>query len=160
MKSRLAVFILFLLITTDQLLSGEGKKIIADNEVISSKFRQWNDILPEDRVYIQTDKPFYSPGETIWYSVFVRDALTLKPSLKSEIVHLELINPKGSIEKSYALVARNGIAKGDIDITTDAPGGLYTIKAYTNWQKNDRDPAFFTKEIQVQAVMLPRLKMR
>lgn len=160
MNSRLAVFIVALLIATSQLFSADVKKTINDGELISSKFRQWNDILPEDRLYIQTDKPFYSPGETIWYSVFVRDALSLKPSLKSDIVHLELINPKGSVEKTYQLIAHNGIAKGDFDLAADAPGGLYTIKAFTNWQKNDHDTSFFTKEIQVQAVMLPRLKMK
>jgi alpha-2-macroglobulin-like protein len=160
MIGRLAVFVLVLLLATNHLFSADVKKKISESELVSSKFRQWHDILPEDRVYLQTDKPFYSPGETIWYSVFVMDALSMKPSSKSDIVHLELINPKGSIEKSYVLIAHKGIAKGEFQLSTDAPGGLYTIKAFTNWQKNDPDPAFFTKEIQVQTVMLPRLKMK
>ena len=37
-------------------------------------------------------------------------------------------------------------------------GGIYKVKAYTNWQKNAND--FFEKEIQVQKVVLPRLKMK
>jgi len=39
-----------------------------------------------------------------------------------------------------------------------APGGLYKVKAYTNWQKNDS--TFFEKDLTVQDVVLPALKMK
>jgi hypothetical protein len=133
---------------------------IFNSKELHKVFKSWNDSLPEDRIYVQCDKPFYSPGETIWFSVFIRDAATFKASAKSDIVYVELINPKGSVEKVLTLIAKKGIAKGDISLTDEIAGGLYTLKAYSNWQKNDPDPAFFTKEIQVQAVVLPRLKMK
>jgi hypothetical protein len=90
----------------------------------------------------------------------MRDGRTLKPSSRSDIAYVELINPKGSIEKQVALIGKNGMAPGDFALGPDLPGGLYALKAYTNWQKNDADPAFFIKEIQVQDVVLPRLKMK
>jgi alpha-2-macroglobulin-like protein len=136
----------------------EPVKAIVDG--LSSQFKFWNDTLPEDRVYVQCDKPFYSPGETIWFTAFVRDAATLRPSTKSDIVYAELINPKGSVEKKVALIAKNGLAPGDFSLDEGVPGGLYSLKVYTNWQKNDPAPAFFVKEIQVQDVVLPRLKMK
>jgi hypothetical protein len=116
--------------------------------------------LPEDRVYLHLDRPFYRPGETIWFSAYVRDGETFRPSQNSDIVHVEIIDPKGTVETTLNLVARNGQARGDYTLNPDAPGGLYKLKAYTNWQKNDADPAFFIKEIQVQDVVLPRLKMK
>jgi len=127
---------------------------------IRSQFLQWQKAFPEDRVYAMCDKPFYAPGETIWFSVFVREGSTLAPSVKSEIVHVELLNPKGSVEKKLTLFAKKGIASGDLTLAEEGPGGLYTLKVYTNWQKNDPDPAFFVKELQVQEVVLPRLKMK
>lgn len=123
-------------------------------------FGRWNQALAEDRVYLHLDRPFYRPGETIWFSAYVRDGGTFRPSHHSDIVHVEIIDPKGTVETTLHLVVRKGQARGDYTLNADAPGGLYRLKAYTNWQKNDADPAFFIKEIQVQDVVLPRLKMK
>ncbi len=125
-----------------------------------NKQEQFNNTLPEDRVYLHADKPMYKPGETIWFSAYVRNGKDLKSSLKSDIVHVELINPKGAVEKALNLIAKNGVAQGDFELGEEAVGGLYKIKTYTEWQKNDPDPAFFEKDIQVQKVVLPRLKMK
>lgn len=159
MKFRIALLIA--LFSAIALLFAKQEELIPINsKTLSNIFKTWNDSLPEDRIYVQCDKPFYSPGETIWFSVFIRDAKTFKASGKSDIVYVELINPKGSVEKVLTLVAKKGVAKGDVDLTSEIAGGIYSLKAYSNWQKNDPGPAFFVKEIQVQAVVLPRLKMK
>lgn len=131
------------------------------NEVIREiveKFIAVNKERPEDRVYLHFDKTFYKPGETIWLKAYVRNGNNLKASAQSDILHLELINPKGSVEKELSLITKNGTASGDFLLDESIAGGLYKIKAYTNWQKNEN--IFFEKEIQVQAVVLPRLKMK
>jgi hypothetical protein len=158
---RLKISVLVALFAAIALLSAKQDEVIQFSaKTLGASFKKWNDSIPEDRIYVQCDKPFYNPGETIWFSVFIRDAATFKASTKSDIVYAELINPKGSIEKTLSLIAKKGIASGDFTLTDDIPGGLYTLKAYSSWQKNDPDPAFFVKEIQVQDVVLPRLKMK
>lgn len=127
---------------------------------LEEKLNNYNSNFPEDRVYLQTDKPFYKPGEDVWFSAFVRNGSDFKPSEKSEILYAELINPKGNVEKTIKLIARNGKSNGDFHIDSSMPGGIYKIKAYTNWQKNEKDPHFFEKELTVQKVVLPRLKMK
>ena len=151
---------MFLLLTFSFIFAKQDKKIGELTDSLSVKFKQWNDSLPEDRVYIQCDKPFYFPGESIWFTAYIRDAASLKASSKSDILHVELINPKGSVEKKISIIGKNGIARGDFELNNDIPGGIYTLKAYTNWQKNDPDPAFFIKEIQIQETVLPSLKMK
>lgn len=119
-----------------------------------------NEERPEDRVYACLDKPFYAPGETIWFSAFVRNATDLAPSAKSEIVRAELINPKGEVEMQYKVpVNKVGIAKGDFKLPNDLPGGQYIFQAYTLWQTNEKNPTIFSKKIQIQKVILPKLKM-
>ncbi len=115
---------------------------------------------PEDRIYLQFDKPFYKPGEDIWFAAYVRDAASMKKSDKSEILYVDLINPKGNVQQSHKLVAFNGLTKGDFHIDENLPGGLYKIKAYTKWQDNQEDAFVFEKDLQVQAVVLPNLKMK
>lgn len=160
MKFKSAVFVAALFFAIVSIFAKQDDLTAMTSNVLSNIFKTWNDSLPEDRVYVQCDKPFYSPGETIWFSVFIRDARTFKASGKSDIVYVELINPKGSVEKVLTLVAKKGVAKGDVDLTDEIAGGIYSLKAYSNWQKNDPNPPFFVKEIQVQAVVLPRLKMK
>jgi alpha-2-macroglobulin-like protein len=124
------------------------------------KLKAYTSHLPEDRVYLQTDKPFYEPGDDIWISALLRDGESLKPSTKSDIVYVELLNPKGTVERKINLITKNGKATGDFNLDHEALGGLYKIKAYTNWMKNNGEDNFFIKEIQIQDIVLPNLKMK
>ncbi len=127
---------------------------------ITGQLKKVNDNRPEDRVYVQLDKPFYKPGENIWFTAFVRESNFFNPSTKSDIVYVELIDPKGNISTKHTLIAKAGIAKGDFQLESNAPGGIYKVKAYTLWQENDVHSQAFIKTIQVQNVVLPRLKMK
>ncbi|MBL7883017.1 MAG: hypothetical protein JNL69_03040, partial [Bacteroidia bacterium] len=107
-----------------------------DNDFIRSikkKLSAYNEQLPQDRVYLQFDKPMYEPGDNIWFSAFVRDGASLKASTKSDIVHVEFLNPKGTVEKTINIIAKNGVAAGDFSLDEEALGGIYKVRAYTNW---------------------------
>ncbi|MBL0328806.1 MAG: hypothetical protein IPP64_05155 [Bacteroidetes bacterium] len=138
-------------------------QLAMDNEFIRSiktKLSAYQQKLPEDRLYVQFDKPFYEPGDNIWFATFVRDGQTMKASNKSDIVHVEFLNPKGTIEKSINIIAKNGVAAGDFVLDAEALGGIYKVRAYTNWMKNEGNDNVFEKEVQVQDVVLPNLKMK
>jgi hypothetical protein len=164
-KKRLAIAaIVVTLFTVIAWMYPEGYfQLAMENDFIKSvkeKLTAYNKQMPEDRLYVQMDKPMYSPGETMWLSVFVRNGQTLKPSKKSDIVHVELINPKGTIEKTINLIATNGVAAGDFQLEESVVGGQYKLRAYTNWMKNDGADNKFEKEITVQDIVLPNLKMK
>jgi len=125
-----------------------------------AKFLSFQEVMPEDRVYLSCDKPFYFPGETVWFQAYVRNGADMKPSIKSEILHVEWIAPSGNVAKELHLIARNGTASGDISLDETMPGGIYKLKAYTAWQKNSQEPAIFVKEVPVQRVVLPTLRMK
>lgn len=127
---------------------------------LKEKFEVFQRKIPQDRVYLHTDKTYYSPGETIWFSAYVRDGASMKPSGQSDIVQVQLISPKGNVENNYKLICKNGIAAGDLAIAEDVAGGIYKIKAFTNWQKNEPDSLLFEKEITIQDFVVPRLKMK
>ena len=148
----------------------ENYRIAIENHLIAKlkkKSSLFMERLPEDRIYLQFDKPFYASGETIWFTVFVRDGELFKASGQSDLVYVDLISPKGTIERTITVIAKNGMAQGDFSLGTDVLGGIYKIKAYTNWQKNDiaiagssSEKYGFEKEIQVQDIVLPNLKMK
>jgi len=128
-------------------------------EKLVALFTDYN-TAPTERVYVQTDKPLYSPGEDIWFSAYLVNTADMKPSELSDIVHVQLINPKGGVEQEMKIIANGGSAGGDFPLTASAAGGLYKLKAYTTYESGDQTHLVFEKDIQVQQVILPRLKMK
>jgi len=105
---------------------------------------------PEDRVFLTCDKPLYRAGETVWFQVFLRNAADMKPSLKSQIVHVDWIDPSGRVARQLRLIARNGAAGGDIALARSLPSGVYRLKAWTALQKNGPDPFYFVRDVPVK----------
>ncbi len=152
-----------LLLCTIILLTNTSMTLIKENNFIrklKSKLSNYNRAIPEDRLYVHTDKTLYQPGETIWFKTYVRNGKTLKPSGKSEIVMVDIINPKGAVESTINIIAKDGSGEADFTLLPSAPGGVYKLKAYTQFQKNEFNDSSYEKEIQVQKVVLPRLKMK
>lgn len=127
---------------------------------VVDKFENHLSIQKGERLYISLNQPLYIPGETVWFSIFLRSDIDLKSSEVSDILNVEILDPKGNVIKNYKLIQKDGIAKGDWDISEDMVGGIYTIKAYTEWQKNDPDFKPYEKTFQVQKVVTPRLLMK
>lgn len=114
---------------------------------------------PDEKVYLHFDRPFYEPGDDLWFKAYITDAQN-KPSAQSEVLYAELIDPKGNVAQSRRLIVRNGGVAGEFKLGDEAAGGLYKVRAYTRWQQNWGDERYFEKDVQVQAVVLPRLLMK
>lgn len=128
-----------------------GQAIIPDIDIIAP-----NRI---EKTYIHTDRPFYFPGETIWFKTYVTNVKQEASSL-SEVAYVELLSPEGSILKTNDYRIVNGYIYGQITIDKNWIGGIYKLRAYTNWMKNNGEEALFTKKITVQKIIEPRLQMK
>jgi uncharacterized protein YfaS (alpha-2-macroglobulin family) len=149
--------VVLLVLTAYTLWTPSAKRQVDE---IASKFETFSESFPEDRVYLQFDKALYQPGEVVWFNAYVRNATDFGPSEKSEILHVEFINPKGGVVKKLQLITTDGVVKGDFHFSRSMAGGIYKVKAYTNWQKNDRSALLFEKTIQLQQTVLPDLLMK
>lgn len=127
---------------------------------LKERLKQYNENFPEEKVYVQLDKPFYKPGEDVWFNVFVLNSNTHKPTSVSDVLYVELVDPKGNVASKLDLVIREGTAHGDFALQPSAPGGIYQIRAYTTWMKNFGKENFFKKDIQVQRIITPRLLLK
>ncbi|MEH0155845.1 MG2 domain-containing protein [Limibacter armeniacum] len=121
-----------------------------------AKLAAYTEALPQEKIYVQMDKPFYKPGDNIWLSVFLVNEMDHLPSTQSQIANIELVDPKGET-KNLRLICNNGRGKADFKLPSNAPGGLYKIKAHTQWMKNFPDEYFFEKSFQVQAITKPNV---
>src|SRR5678816_1243029 len=59
------------------------------------------------RTYIQTDKPLYQPGETIWFRADLRATKTLTGAPPGGVT-MQLISPRGAIVATKRVLAQGG----------------------------------------------------
>ncbi len=111
-----------------------------------------------EKIYTQTDRPLYFPGETIWFKSYITNGEN-KITTISDIMYAELISPKGTIAHSILLPVNQGYAYGDFHIDNNWAGGIYKLRTYTNWMRNFGKESFFEKEIIVQKAINPNLLM-
>ncbi|RMG72600.1 MAG: hypothetical protein D6722_05175, partial [Bacteroidetes bacterium] len=123
-------------------------------------WQNWGQQVPEEKVYLHLDRPLYRPGESIWFVAYVRQGETFQPTQLSDVVFVELIDPKGGVLDTHRMLVEQGRAQGEFSLPATASGGRYRLKAYTRWLQEDPQPAIFEKEVMVQAVVTPRLKMK
>ena len=105
-----------------------------------------------EKVYLHTDKPFYSSGETLWYKSYLVNAIDHKASQKSRVIYVDLINPNDSLvfdAKLYIPKDDLGIA-GDIEISPKWESGNYQLRGYTNYMRNEDEAYIFRKSIFIQ----------
>ena len=98
---------------------------------LSEQLNDYQNHFQPEKVYLQFDRTFFKPGESIWFSAYLRDANTLKASAKSDLIYVELNAPNGGNLKTLTLVAEHGRVRGDFQLNENMPGGLYTV-SYTH----------------------------
>ncbi len=124
------------------------------NEKLASASALYN---PE-KLYLHTDRTLYKPGEDLWYNAFLLNADDLQPSRQSQILYVELLDPRGTALSQSILMVLGGQAAGDFNFPAHLPGGQYKLRAHTLWMKNTE--ACFERDITLQKVVLPRINLR
>ena len=114
----------------------------------------------KEKVYVQTSHVFFKPGETMYFKIYVVSAKDQTPSPISRVVYADIISPSGNTVQKLNYKVEDGYAEGSFSFGEQATGGIYKIRAYTNWMRNEDDKTFFVREIILQKVISPRLLMK
>lgn len=109
-----------------------------------------------EKIYAQTDRPLYFPGETIWFKAYVVDGENKVTNL-SEVGYAELISPRGNVIQRADLAINDGYTYYQFTLAENAPGGRYTLKIYTRWMQEQGEAFIFSKELIVQNVVAPNV---
>lgn len=114
----------------------------------------------KEKTYIHTNHVFYKPGDEMYFKIYIIQAENNLPADQSKVVNFELIDPAGSIIKKTKYEINKGAAEGYFYFGEDMKGGIYKIRAYTNWMQNEEGKNVFEKEITLQKVVSPRILMK
>ncbi|MGY3214839.1 hypothetical protein [Mucilaginibacter sp. HD30] len=108
------------------------------------------ELKPIEKLYLQTDKPHYSLGDTLRFKGYLLNADYLTPADRSGLLYVELDNEQGKYAKRIMVPVISGLAWGDIALdSVEVPGGTYTLRAYTNWMRNFGEDYIFKKTITI-----------
>ena len=105
--------------------------------------------LPQEKVYLHTDRTFYASGETIWFKAYITTGPNHEPSLLSKTVYVELLEENGEVLHYLNLFSPDGFASGHIDLPDSLSSGDYLLRAYTNWMRNFDEAYFFHQQIKI-----------
>jgi len=104
-----------------------------------------------EKVYLHTDRNYYTVGENLWYKAYSVYAYTNVLFDYSKLLYVELVSPEEKIIARNITKLEAGLGHGDF-ILTDSIGikpGRYQLRAYTNWTRNFDDDFIFKKEIEI-----------
>jgi TonB-dependent Receptor Plug Domain len=104
---------------------------------------------PEEKIFVGTDKWFYSAGETIWFKAFSLDVLSLRPLHESKNLFLDLVSDKDSVVSQLLLNAQENRTEGSIVLPTYLKEGYYWIRAYTRNILQQDSNRIFVKPVYI-----------
>lgn len=138
------------LITLSLLLfiSSVTAQITFQNKTLSFFTSMWKN-LPQEKVYLHTDKHYYNAGEDIWFKAYVVNASTHFPNTKSKFVYVELINAFDSVVCRVKIKKDSLGFSGSIKLNEETEPGDYVLRAYTFWMQNAGSDFFFKKQINI-----------
>ena len=119
------------------------------SQIVTSRFaKQWYN-FPQEKLYLQTDKPYYSAGEEIWFKGYLVNATTLESSALSRFVYVELIDKLDSVLYRQKIKKDSLGFDGHIKLKPELASGYYKLRAYTYWMQNAGNDFFYSKNILI-----------
>jgi hypothetical protein len=98
-----------------------------------------------ERIYVQTDKQVYLPGEMLWLKVYLTDT-DGKPASFSKVAYVELVD--GYAPQVQVKVALSGgTGEGWMELPANLSSGYYRLTAYTAAMRNEGEDVFFRKPV-------------
>jgi len=110
---------------------------------IVASLQRWTDTIPQEKVYLHMDKPYYALGDTIWFKGYVTIGSRHQLSKLSGSLYVDLITEKDSVIRSLKLPITTGMVMGDFTLGDEFKEGSYRIRAYTQWMRNAGEDYFF-----------------
>lgn len=107
------------------------------------------------RVLVETDKPLYRPGETIWVRAAELRLQGNRPGAAKVWHTYELISPRGTVAQAQRLETERGHSRTQFDLDKSVAGGEYIVRV-----RNRKTGHLGQRKVVVGVYQSPRLKKR
>ncbi|MBR4149727.1 MAG: hypothetical protein IKT94_06295, partial [Rikenellaceae bacterium] len=103
----------------------------------------------QEKVYLMTDKPYYSAGERIWMRGWVVDAVSHTGQTPTNYLYVDLVDAGDNLVQRIKIKRDATGFNNAIDLPSDIKAGSYSLVAYTRWQTNWSEDFFFRRRIEI-----------
>lgn len=107
---------------------------------------------PIEKIYLHLAKTVYNFRDTIWYKIYLVVGAHHQLSALSGVSYVELISPADTLVGRQIVHLTSGVGWGDIPLEQELKPGIYRIRSYTNWMRNNGDGAFYEQKICIGGV--------
>lgn len=119
------------------------------SDTLKQRFNVYKSNYLQEKIFISTDRASYIAGETMWFSIFVSEYESNKLVDLSKIVYIELLDNQQKVVLQSYIKLQNGTGNGNFSIPTNINSSTYTLRAYTQWMKNNDKQFFYTQDILI-----------
>ncbi len=110
------------------------------------KAMNFNQVVPQEKVYLHFDNMGYFENETMWFKAYVTRTDNGRATDLSKVLYVELLNPSGDVLKTQKYpIDSLGQAHGDMKLDTIFGSGFYEVRAYTRYMTNWGVNAVFSR---------------
>ena len=105
--------------------------------------------IPQEKLYLHLDKPFYGAGEKIWFKGYLVNSVTHQDNTQSNFIITELVN------RSDSIVERKKIRRDSLGfhnaftLPPTLPAGDYYLRGYSNWMLNQEPEFFYSRNLKI-----------
>ncbi|MBO5818173.1 MAG: hypothetical protein J6R21_00565, partial [Bacteroidales bacterium] len=123
------------------------------SERLVNKLIEQCQTYPQEKIYLHTDKPYYSAGDTIWFKAYLLHAGLHQAMPFSRYVYVELINAQNQVIIREKVRPENQQYYCQMPLDSKMLPGQYSLRAYTNYMRNIDERYFFRKDIFIGNVI-------
>ena len=124
-------------------VSSEVEQTVVDR--LTDQIRRF----PQEKIYIHTDKPYYSAGDTLWFKAYLVHATLHAPMHYSRYIYTEIINDRDQVVCREKVRPENDMYYCQIPLKAEFVPGHYKIRAYTHYMRNLPEDYFFSREFYI-----------
>jgi len=129
------------------LLSLVNASLLFSQELYDSLLTELNTKYPQEKTYLQLDKSYYSPGETIWFKAYIRT--DVPGSQISSSLYAEMLNENGNVLDRKTMPILFGGAASSFLLPDTVKSAKVYIRTYTSWMLNFDSTLFYTKPVNI-----------
>lgn len=113
-------------------------------------------LLLTEKLYIQTDRTLYRPGDQIWFSGVITNGANQIGREGSDLIQVQLIGPSGRVVREV----KSTVLGTSIPLSKRLAGGRYVLKAFIPWMIQQDSSQYFEKEVFIQKVILGEVLLK
>jgi len=129
--------------------------ILHQNVSFPQQTENWlemNEPINYAKLYLHTDREFYFQGDSIWFKAYYLNGQTQHFIPGFFNIYADLVDKNGQTIQSQVLPMANGVTSGNITISDSLEPGNYLLRAFTDFQKNWGEYAFFYKTLKISKI--------